>query len=274
MNFIFYGLCSAFCWGTSDFAGGLASRRIPALLVTLLTNVCGLVCLVPVVFVMHEQAVSLSSWTWCMMAGAVDSVALVILYAALAKGHLLAAPLTALTASVLPVVVGIATDGLPRPAIVTGLALALIAVLLLSRNGKQGGHAALGLSFLSGVLTGLFLIMMHKGTPDGLVWPLVATRTGALTVLLPLFAMARRPGHRDGFPGLLLALIVVFEISGTICYVLSGQTGRMDVAAVLSSLYPGMTVFLSFLLFREKIMKTQAAGVLVALVAIMFMTGA
>jgi drug/metabolite transporter (DMT)-like permease len=272
MNFLFYGLCAAISWGTSDFVGGLASRRNPALQVTLLSNVCGLVCLVPAAFVMHEQAISPSSWTWCMMAGAVDSIALVILYAALAKGHLLAAPLTALTAAALPVVVGIATDGLPKPALLAGLALALIAVLLFSRNGTQGGHAAFGLSFLAGVLAGLFLIMMHKGTPDGLVWPLVANRTGAIAVLLPLFAMTRQPDCRVGIPWLFLAMIVVFDNSGTVCYVLSGQTGRMDVAAVLSSLCPGITVFLSFLLFREKITKAQVAGILAALGAIALMT--
>jgi len=272
MNFILYGLCAAFGWGTGDFVGGLASQRIPALLVTLLSNACGLVCLVPAALALHEQAISPTSWTWCMMAGAVDSIALVILYAALAKGHLLAAPLTALTASALPVVVGIATDGLPKPALLAGLALALIAVLLFSRNGTQGGHAALGLSLLAGVLVGLFLIMMHKGSPDGLVWPLIANRIGAIAVLLPLFAITRQPDYRAGIPKLLLTLVVVFDISGTVCYVLSGQTGRMDVAAVLSSLYPGMTVFLSFLLFREKITKAHVAGILAALGAIVLMT--
>jgi drug/metabolite transporter (DMT)-like permease len=272
MEFLFYGLTSALSWGTGDFLGGLASRRAAAHRVTLLSNFLGLVVIIPLALLLQEKNMPLSDWGWCMVAGAVDSIALVILYAALAKGQLLAAPVTALTASALPVVVGIVTEGMPKPLMLAGLVSALVAVWLLSQDDEHGGLAGLQLSFVAGVLIGIFLIMMHKGGQRAVLWPIIANRTGGVLLLLPFFLLKRSSHVGDVFSVLIVALLVVFDVGGTIAYVRAGQTGRLDVAAVLSSLYPGMTVFLSWLLLHEKVTRTNLVGVVVALCAIMLMT--
>ncbi|MDD2850658.1 MAG: EamA family transporter [Desulfuromonadaceae bacterium] len=271
MSFIIYGISSALCWGTSDFVGGFASRRTASYQVNLLVNTFGLVAIVPVLFFIHEQSMPLPGWLWCMAAGGLDSIALVILYGALAKGQLLAAPVTALTAAVLPVIAGILTDGMPKSEVLAGLALALVAVCLLSLNSEQLGFAGMRPSLLAGVFIGFFLIMMHKGAQQGVIWPIMATRIGGIMALLPYAILKGRPRTVEGVSWLFVVMIVVFDISGTVAYILAGQTGRLDIAAVLSSLYPGMTVFLSWLLLREKITKIHLVGVLAALGAVMLM---
>ena len=69
-----------------------------------------------------------------------------------------------------------------------------------------------------------------------------------------------------------IALNAVLDIGGNSFYILAGQTGRLDVAAVLSSLYPGTTVLLAWLILKEKINWVQWLGILAALVAIALMT--
>lgn len=274
---ILFGLSSALGWGASDFAGGLASRRAPSFLVTLLTNGCGVVCLIPMALYLREPGLPLSGWGWCMTAGALDTVALVILYAALAKGQLIAAPVTALTAAALPVMAGMLSEGMPKPAMLAGLLLALFAVWFLSggddvAEGCRARIAELRLPLLAGLLIGAFLIMMHKGAGQSVVWPMVAMRVGGVSVLVPFCLVGRRTLAQAAVPWLLIALIAFFDVGGTACYLRAGQIGRMDVAAVLSSLYPGGTVFLSWLLLGEKLSGRHLLGVAAALGATALLT--
>ncbi|HLO27082.1 MAG TPA: DMT family transporter [Geobacteraceae bacterium] len=277
MYLVIFGLASALGWGASDFIGGLAARRSAALLVTLLSNASGALCLIPIALYFREPCISPSAWCWCMAGGAADAVALVILYAALADGCLLAAPVTALTAAAVPVAVGMLTEGLPKPTILLGLVLALPAVWFLSQgDGNQDGDrvcfADVRMPLVAGFLIGLFLIMTHKGAPQAVFWPMVAIRLGGVAILSPFLVHKRSAVTRAAFPWFLVTLVVVLDISGTAFYILAGQAGRMDVAAVLSSLYPGMTVFLSWLVLHEKLTRTHLVGVFAALGSTMLMT--
>jgi drug/metabolite transporter (DMT)-like permease len=64
----------------------------------------------------------------------------------------------------------------------------------------------------------------------------------------------------------------VLDASGNAFYVLGGQLGRLDVSAVLGSLYPGSTVLLAGTFLHERLNRLQLAGILTALTAIVLMT--
>jgi uncharacterized membrane protein len=275
---ILFGLVSALSWGTGDFAGGIASRRASAYRATLYGEVLGLFLLFGAEAVFHETPMPWQSWIWCSLSGAIGATGLLLLYRAMTASQMsLAAPISGLTAAALPVVAGSLLQGLPRPVTLLGFALALLAVWLVSQGQGASPRALTRLSELrlplvSGIAFGMYFILIHQGSSHGLLWPLIAARCGG-TICLSLYAALQ---HELKLPQLALmpwiVLNAVGDLGGNAFYILAGQTGRMDVAAVLGSLYPGGTVLLAWLLLREKLTRPQFAGILAALAAIALLT--
>jgi drug/metabolite transporter (DMT)-like permease len=272
---ILFGFISAASWGGGDFVGGLASRRAGAYRATLYGEVFGLAVLLAAAPFIHEAGMTWADWGWSLAAGAIGATGLALLYRALAEGQMsIAAPVSALMAAVLPVIAGALTEGLPGPATLAGFGLALLAVWLVSQ-GEGASKAALirmadlRLPLLSGVCFGIYFILMHQGSQQGVLWPMIAARCAGAASLLVITAgrgELRWPG-RPLWP--LIALNASGDIGGNAFYILAGQAGRLDVAAVLGSLYPGSTVILAWLFLHEKITRLQAAGILTALAAIL-----
>ncbi len=132
--------------------------------------------------------------------------------------------------------------------------------------------ADLRVPLLSGVCFGAYFILMNQGSHAATIWPMLAARgTGSLVLLS--FAVAN---HQVGLPDRhitpLIFLNAAGDIAGNTFYILSGQVGRLDVAAVLGSLYPGTTVLLAGLLLHERLNRSQWLGILAALGAIVLMT--
>ncbi|QWV95308.1 DMT family transporter [Geomonas oryzisoli] len=273
------GLATAFCWGTCDFIGGTSSRRTGAFFMTLATIASGLAMLVPVALLVRETPVTAGGWALNMLAGGFDALGILLLYRSMTLGRLsLAAPLSALTAAALPVIVGMLTQGIPDGKVVAGLALALASVWFLCREDAQGPVEPLKpihvwLPLLSGSCLGLFLILMHSASGGAVLWPMVAVRCGGVLVLL-LFMAAGKQGGGDwgALPWRMVLLNAFLDVAGNGFYIVAGQSGRMDVAAVLSSLFPGATVFLAWLILKERVSRLQMGGIATALAAIALLT--
>lgn len=189
----------------------------------------------------------------------------------------IAAPVSALMAAILPVFASALTEGLPGLTKYSGFALALAAIWLISRGDdhqkKLHLHMTdLRLPLLSGVCFGIYFILIHQGSLVATVWPMLAARSAG-TVVLFIFAAVK---HQLGWPGKRITPLVFLnaagDIGGNTFYILSGQIGRLDVAAVLGSLYPGMTVLLAGILLHERLNRSQWTGIMAALGAIMLMT--
>ncbi len=273
------GISTALCWGTADFIGGSASRRAGAYSMTLGTVGSGLLVLLPAALIMQEASLSWNGWLWSMLAGTFDSVGILLLYMSMTSGRMsLAAPVSALTSAALPVAFGMVTLGIPELPVLAGLILALASVWLVSRGEETGQHGRirftdLYLPLLSGTCLGAFLILMHTNSHTAMFWPMVAVRCGGVVTLLCLFTAFRfRVQKTTAFPWRLIVLTGLLDVGGNISYILAGQMGRMDVAAVLSSLFPGTTVFLAWLILKEQISRLQLAGILLALGAIVLFT--
>jgi drug/metabolite transporter (DMT)-like permease len=271
---VIYGLLSAITWGAGDFAGGLASRRTSIYSVVLITWAAGILILPPIAIISREPLLPLSSWLWCASAGAFGVFGILMLYQAMSVGSMsLAAPVAAVTAAVFPVVVGAFVDGLPGIATFTGFILALVGVWLISQAQRDQKKAKfhlrdIKLPLLAGVGFGLFFILMPLGSQDRLFWPMVASRSAGLLLLL-VFVISRRRSLRPSRGSLpLIGLNFVLDGAGTAFYILAAQVGRMDVAAVVTSLYPGTTILLAWIFLREKITVVQWAGIGFALAAI------
>src|SRR5688572_15212578 len=210
--------------------------------------------------------------------GMLGTTGLLILYYSLTKGLMsIAAPVSALFAAVLPVIVGSLTEGLPGPFQLLGFVLALGAVWLISQ-GNGSFHVSslsdLRLPILAGLGFGCYFILLHSATQDttATLWPMITSRIAG-TLLVLAFVLARREplGVPRGAWNVVL-INATLDLFGNFFYILASKAGRLDIAAVLSSLYPGATVVLAWLLLKEHLSRWQLVGILLALGAIVLFT--
>lgn len=273
---ILYGLGAAISWGAADFAGGLASRRSAnALAVVFHAEWIGMVGVFAVATLSGQPSMSLTGWGFAMLAGAIGTIGLIVLYKAMAEGQMsIAAPVSALLAASLPVAFGSFSEGFPGWLTLFGFLLALAAVWAISA-GESGslrpsikGWKELQMPFLAGFGFGLYFILIHRAGQESNLWPLVGSRLGGMLMLL-VYALIKRPSLRLARPvWSIVPVNALLDVTANGLYILASQTGRLDVAAVLGSLYPGMTVLLAGLLLKERVNRLQMAGILVALAAI------
>lgn len=261
------GIASAISWGAGDFAGGLATRRAPALRVTLVVQAVGALMLLAAALLLGEPLPPLRVLALSAVAGLSGAVGIVALYAALATGRMgIAAPLSGLLAAVIPVGAGLALEGRPAPSTLAGFAVALAGIALVSAPSADRPPARVfALGALAGVGFGGFLLAMGATGDASVVWVLVAARVAAgaaIAVLAFARGEARGPVPRAAYAAALL------DQGGNLFFVLAARLGRLDVAAVLSSLYPAATVLLARVVLGERMTRAQAAGAALVLVAI------
>jgi drug/metabolite transporter (DMT)-like permease len=277
---ILFGLGSALSWGAGDFAGGLASRKLGAYRAVLYGDFFGLLALFIAVGIHPEDLPALPSLLTAALAGALGSGGLLILYYSMTKGQMsIAASVSALLAALLPVLVGAFTQGLPTLYQFAGFGFALLAIWLISQDEAEGGlHldrlSDLRLPFLAGLGFGCYFVFMHYATSgvSSTFWPMIASRLAG-TLLLLGFVLARR--ERLGIPRDAWGIVLTnafLDVGGNFFYVLALRTGRLDISAVLSSLYPGATVLLAWLILKERIAWIQWLGIAAALAAIILFT--
>lgn len=277
---IFLALVSALCYGTSDYLGGRASRRISPITVALageLTLVPASLVLIPSI---EDAPFTAAALWWGVLAGVAGAVGLLGLYAALARGAMtVVAPITGVVAAVLPVVVGLATGERPGLLALVGIVLALGAVALVGGAVGALHHPVAAstvlLSAVVGALFGLLFVAYAQTGDDSGMWPLLASRFGSLPLLTGAFLVARRrsrvdrldvPVVRVGFA--MGALILVANA----CYLVATREGLLSIVAVVVSLYPASTVLLASALDRERTSRSQLFGMVTAALAVALVT--
>jgi drug/metabolite transporter (DMT)-like permease len=275
---ILFGIASSLSWGAGDFAGGLSSRKVGAYRAVLYADFFGLLILSVAALFYREVFPSTSGFVNSLLGGALGSFGLLILYYSLTVGQMsVAAPVSALFAALLPVVYGAMTEGLPTLIQFIGFGLALAAVWLISQDDggfHVGKLSDLKFPILAGVGFGSYFIFIHDavGGTDSLLWPMLISRLAG-TVMLFFIVLARResfPVPREAWGVVLVN--AVLDLGGNFFYILASKAGRLDIAAVLSSLYPGATVVLAWIVLKERITRVQLTGILIAFASIYLFT--
>jgi len=269
-----FSLGAVFAWGTSDFLGGYASRRGNAFVITAIAHASGLLLIVPLALVTHAQFLSGQGVAWALAAGASGGSALAVFYRALASGRMgLIAPVAAVIGAALPTIVGMFTEGFPGAVPVFGFLLAAIGLWLISRSEDGSGPERIGIAVLAGIGFAGFYLCIRRAGDGSALWLATFSRTGAFIVtgLVVLFQRS----FRDVTPaGARWGIIAGFlDVSGTVFFVRASQTGRLDAAVVLSSLYPAITVLLARLVLREHFTRWKAVGIFAAMLAVPLIAG-
>jgi drug/metabolite transporter (DMT)-like permease len=275
---ILLGLLAALSWGAGDYSGAVVSRKTGSARATLFGETAGLIPLLIACVLAHEQPLSGWESLLCITAGIFSALCLVGLYKAFSEGQIsISAPVSGLMAAAIPVVYAAITGGLPPITTFAGMALALVSIGLITQSSTDSSHGkvtlqTLAIPMLAGAGFGVYFIFVHLASHNAVYWPLFLVRlSGSITMLIyTLFTRQLAWPSRSILPG--VCALALFDVGGNFLYVLAAQAGRMDVAVVLSSLYSGITVLLSWLFLREKITSIQLAGILAALGAIALMT--
>jgi drug/metabolite transporter (DMT)-like permease len=271
---IVFGLTSAACWGAGDFCGGLATKRTQVYRVIISSQLVSLMLLLILALALHEPLSAFDHLLLACVAGIVGAIGMLALYRALAVGQMgVAAPVSAVVAAAVPVVVGSFIEGPPSGSQLIGFGLAFAAVWFISRTGHGTiRRRDLGLPVIAGLGFGTFYVLIGTVGQTAVWWPLIAARVGSLTALFIVTTVNRQPRLVEKRSVGLIILIGVFEVGGNACYILARQAGRLDVAAVLASLYPAVTVWLAWFFLKERMYRLQSIGVLAALAAIILIT--
>jgi drug/metabolite transporter (DMT)-like permease len=273
---VLLALASAAAFGVCDFAAGLAARRTAFLWVTVLSLIASSSGAWVVVFVMQDQPRPVAV-AWGCAAGLGAAVGATALYAGYGSGRMaVAGPLSAVGAAALPAGLGaLLGERMPVPG-VAGLLVALPAIWLMSSAGghddSEGVRAGVPQGLLSGTGFALEFVGLDRAGDAAGLWPVAVSQTTAL-ILVAVLLVARRPSRKGSRGPLVLALTAgVLSLTATALYFLAAHAGSLTVAAVVTSLYPGVTVVLAAVLLREAIDRRQTAGLLLGAVAVVLIT--
>lgn len=278
------GLLAALGYGAADFLGGAASRRSTVFNALLLSTPVGL-ALMFLIAAGAGGTPTPASLGWGLASGLAGGTGLISFYRALARGPMsVVAPVSALAAAIIPVMVGAARGERLNAAALAGVALCLLAIGLVSM--EPGGKAEPKqdaarfidsgpvMAAVSGACFGVFFVMIKQAGSSGGLWPLVAARGAGLAILLTVLAVrgVRPAGLRDrGFVALAVASGAIDSLANVL-YSMAAQRGMLSLAAVLTSLYPAVTVLLARTVYSERLRRIQQVGMAVAVAGIALVT--
>lgn len=267
---VLLGVASAVAWGAGDFSGGRAAGRHHQFHVLVIAAFSGMAFLLVIAVLGGEPLPSVRSAAWAAAAGVSGALGIASLYRALAVGSAArVAPLAALVSVVIPVLVNVAARGWPPAPQLAGFAVALPGVWLVSRSGERpsGSGHSLWLAALAGVGFGGFLVLIARVDAGPVLGPVVVARSVSVLVGLALVAgsgLGPVPLRGAGYAWLAGGL----DATGNVLYLLATRHTRLDVAAVLSSMYPAVTVLLARGLVPEHVTRLQWLGLILCLVAV------
>ena len=207
---------------------------------------------------------------WAIAGGLLGSIGLAAFYRSLAVGKMgINAPLAALITAVVPVIVGILLQGRPRTLQLAGFVIAILGIVLVSKpEAIHERPVGIELAVVAGLGFGGFLTCMKLAGSSAVLWPLSIARLASAFLMLVL-CLLRRESCIPRAKHMPIAMLTgILDTGGNALFMLATQLGRLDVAAVLSSLYPVTTVILARCILKERMNRLQTTGMLAVLCAI------
>jgi uncharacterized membrane protein len=284
MTAIALGLTAAFAYGLSDFVAGLLSRRVHYSLVAVIGN--GVACLATIIalIVTAPPEPSTQALFWGAASGVGSGLGTLVLFRGLALGRMgVVAPLSALGTAVIPILIGVGLGDRPSLPAWAGVLLALPAIWLVSTSGESAAETgpttdarpAMASGAIEGLLAGvcfaLLLVGLNLAGDGSGLWPVVSGQVCGIVILAVVMAgtvrrLGRvRIGRRD--TGIAAAVGVIGAAAST-SYFLSTQAGLLSIVAVLTALYPAVTVVLARIVLDERISRRQGIGLALAGLAV------
>jgi drug/metabolite transporter (DMT)-like permease len=284
LHFIGLGLAASAFWGASDFLGGLATRKAHVVLVVAIAHGLSLVLLLLLAWATHSPVPPEHFVFRGLCAGIFGGVGILLYYEALSLGEMgITTALTGLLTALVPVGYSFLTLGSPKFSQIAGFVLAAGAIVLIAYTpAGRPRPLALGLATLAGLSFGVFLVVLNASSGHSLVWQLFFSRVasaslaGGIVVWVQLRSARNAPTWRKQTRENRFLWVAgsagVLEATGSLLYMRSATEGRLDVAAVLASLYPVVTIVLAAWFLKERTTSSQALGMALALGAVVLVS--
>lgn len=275
---ILFALLAAVAWGVADFSGGLGSRGLGAPRVAVTTQTLGLVTAGVAVLLFPGVGPRASALEWGALSGFGSAVGTMSLYHGLAVGRMtVVATLSGVLTAVVPVIVGLALGNTLGLGAALGIVIAIPAILLVSwrpePDGELSPRAGLPYGLLAGLGFGLLFVALDRaGTRSG-AWPLIPGQFISVLLIVP-FVMRGLRQRAALARGPVLLTLGAGILSGTANLLFLAATGHGELAivAVLSALYPAITVLLARAVLTERWSRSQVLGLAAAVVAVVLVS--
>jgi drug/metabolite transporter (DMT)-like permease len=269
MRSIALALSASLTWGFADFFGPLKGRTLGALRVLVYVQLGGLVGIAVVVAVRGKGPADVAALL-AIPAAISGTLGLYAYYRGMAVGAMsIVAPIAGISAAV-PVVFGIATGDRPSLWQWLGIAAALGGVFLASREPGRGGKVAagVGLALLAAIGFGGYFPPMHAAGNADFWWAALIFRMTSASVILAAVAIRRPSLAIEPIQVPLLVLIGIGDMLGNLLFAAASTSGLVSITSVLASLYPIVTVVLARLVLKERVARSQEAGIALTLAGV------
>ncbi len=279
---IVLALLCALTYGAADFCGGLAARRIHPYATGFFVQAVAVLPTAALALLIGAKKVTLATVAWGGAGGTIGSLGLLCLYFAMKHAPMtIVAPTTALVAVAVPVLVGVISGERPSKWQWLGIALALIAIVVISR-GETSTHdgantspaksdqAALLAAIGAGIGFGFFFVALDRAGDQSGLYPLVFGKIGGTIVLTGVFFATK--GVRESLGSVvakraivLAAVSGLLDVSANGFYLVAVRGSLLSIVAAISSLYPASTVILANRVLKERISPMQFGGMMAAI---------
>ena len=272
---VLFALTAAISWGSGDFTGGYASRRMNQYPVLFLTSIGSLSILILMAIWLGESLPNWLNLFYAILAGILGALGLAALYQGLSIGNpAIVAPVAGIIGALFPMFVGIIAQGPPGKSQLLGFGLAFAGIWLVTRlkdNQDQESKRSLETAILAGLGFGGFLALIAQVDSREIFTPLLAAK---LSSLITAVVLVRRTNQ--SLPRITnnpIALVSgVLDAGGNVFYLYATHYARLDVVAILASLYPIWTVLLSYTVLKKQVLSMQWIGIFVCIIAIILIT--
>jgi drug/metabolite transporter (DMT)-like permease len=286
---VMLALAAAILWGGGDFSGGMGAKHAGGsvrgtLRVVLTSHAASFCVLVVLAFSLGDAFPRGALLLWGLLAGVMGGLSLTGFYIALSRGAMgTSAAISGLLAAAIPAAISIAQEGSPGRLRILGFVIAGVSIWMIAAGdnpeAKPVSKGTTWLAILAGAGFGVYFTALKFAGVAGVVWPMATARIGSLStcgLILLAFTIGGRSETGAGWlprRAVLWALsTAVLDTSGNLLFIASTRTGRLDIAAVVASLYPASTILLAAWMLHEWPTRRQALGMVVAAAAVVMIT--
>ena len=271
------GLLAAVFYGVGDFAGGFASRRFNSVTILLYSYPVGVVLMAAMVPFFGGTATT-HVVVFGILGGAAGLLGVAVMYQLMVTSPMnVISPITAVLAAIVPIIVGVTIGERPALAAWVGIALGLLAVVLVSRTTQDHPHGVIALrvlmlAALAGLGFGLYFVFLARAGQDSGLWPLLVSRMASALLIIPLAAGRRAFARVTGRTLAIAFAAGACDALANMFFLLASREGLLSLASVLTSLYPAVTVLLAVMLLREHVSLVQLCGLVLAAASVVLIT--